>query len=63
MCKIQPMLKFESLIRQTELVVSENDFQLCGTAVKTTESPRRLGSNETLLSCSCMPAVPLRDLF
>lgn len=63
MCKSQPKLKFETLIRRTELVVNENDFQLCGTAEKTTESPRCLGSNGTLLSCSCMPAVSLRDLF
>lgn len=63
MCEIQPILKFETLIRQIESVVSDNDFQLCGTAEQRTESPPRFGSNETPLSRSRMPAVPLRDLF
>lgn len=63
LCRIQPILKFEILIREIESVVSDNDFQLCGTAEQRTESPLCLSSNKTPLSCSCMPAVPLRDLF
>lgn len=63
LCRIEPILKYETLIRRIESVVSGNDFQLCGTAEQRTESPPRFSSSETPLSCSRMPAVPLRDLF
>lgn len=61
--KRQPIFTFETLIRRIESVVSDNDFQHCGTAEQRTKSPPRFSSNETPLSRRCMPAVSLRDLF
>lgn len=55
-------VRFETLTRSIQLI-SDNDFQLCITAKQRTESSPSSHLNETVLSSSCMPAVPLRDLI